>query len=269
MIRALFFDLDGTLLTSDKRIDPATGEALRQCRQNGIKVMVATGRSPLLAPALGLTAGEEELLADGGVFYNGGCIIGAGQKRYSTMSARVARECCALFASYPEVNFSVQMVGDVHSFRHRIDGPAFAIWGVDRAAVLPLDAVRLDAVVKIMVFSPQSALAGLYAELGQRLDGEANIYQTCNADFHAVEVVASNVNKKLAVERVAGLYGIGGDELAVFGDGGNDVDMLRGFRHSVAMGNADPEVKAVARFVTRSNDAGGIPHALSNILGLL
>ncbi len=55
----------------------------------------------------------------------------------------------------------------------------------------------------------------------------------------------------------------------MFGDDMNDFEMLNGYKNSVAMGNADARVKAVARFVTKSNDADGISYALKELLKVI
>jgi len=74
LIKALFFDLDGTLLTSSRKLSDKTKFALKSCKEKGIKAFVATARRPLLHKMLCLTPEEEEIIRDGGVFYNGGCI---------------------------------------------------------------------------------------------------------------------------------------------------------------------------------------------------
>ena len=55
MIKAVFFDLDGTLLSDRKTISPVNRKALRHLREKGIKVFLATARSPMLDRMLGWT----------------------------------------------------------------------------------------------------------------------------------------------------------------------------------------------------------------------
>src|SRR5512133_2570746 len=69
-IRALFFDLDGTLLTSKKEISPGTLDALRHCAGKGIGIFAATARPPNLERQLGLARDQAAMLQDG-VFLNG------------------------------------------------------------------------------------------------------------------------------------------------------------------------------------------------------
>ena len=63
MIRAIFFDLDGTLLDNDKRIPASAYEALEKCRERGIALFVATARPPILEKMLGWGASEEQLFS--------------------------------------------------------------------------------------------------------------------------------------------------------------------------------------------------------------
>lgn len=83
MIKALFFDLKGTLLTSAKKLSVKTKSALKVCKGAGIKIFAATARPPLLTKMLNFTQEEEEILQDGGVFYNGGCIYCGNAKLYT------------------------------------------------------------------------------------------------------------------------------------------------------------------------------------------
>lgn len=64
MIKALFLDLDGTLLSSHKTLLPSTIQALRRCKQQGVKVFMATARSPRLAQKLGLSREEIAVFGD-------------------------------------------------------------------------------------------------------------------------------------------------------------------------------------------------------------
>ena len=62
--------------------------------------------------------------------------------------------------------------------------------------------------------------------------------------------------------RMASDRGLGIVECMAFGDGGNDISILRRAGTGVAMGNAGTEVKAAADYVTRDIDDGGVAHAL-------
>ena len=59
------------------------------------------------------------------------------------------------------------------------------------------------------------------------------------------------------------------EEIAVFGDDLNDLEMISAYPVSIAMGNAVEEVKSAAKYTTLPNDEGGIVHALKNILHII
>ncbi len=65
------------------------------------------------------------------------------------------------------------------------------------------------------------------------------------------------------------MLGLTQEEIAVFGDDLNDMEMLSHCPNSVAMGNAHPRIKEIAAHVTLSNDADGIAHALKSIFHII
>jgi Cof subfamily protein (haloacid dehalogenase superfamily) len=85
---------------------------------------------------------------------------------------------------------------------------------------------------------------------------------------HYVEIVPENVDKGKSLQKLGEHLGISRDEIMAFGDGENDIEMLKFAGIGVAMGNADDRVKESADYVTDSVDDDGIIHALKalNIL---
>jgi len=268
-IKALFLDLDGTLLTSAKAISPTTLGALRQCRQSGIKVFVATARGSTVPRQLRLTPEEAEVLADGGIFHNGGCVCFGSSRYYTTMQQSSAERALEIVLSHPKTNLSIQLPGDRHSFRHELPTETYELWGIDRDNLVAFEGLTYDEVVKIVVFSPAELLPGMYSRLVAADDVEANVYLSGGDDFRSIDIVARAVNKKLAIDRLIELCGLRPDEVAVFGDSHNDVEMLAGFEHSVAMGNGCAEAKAAARYIAPANDEDGICYALREVFGLI
>lgn len=269
MIKALFFDLDGTLLTSSKHLSYKTRTALKKCKDKGIKVFPATGRPPLLTKMLNFDYEEDEILKDGGVFYNGGCICCNNEKRYTFLPEEAAIKSIELINSSDEVNLAVQMADEEHSFRFVPPEGECRLWGVGNDELVSYDKLKYKQIIKIVVFSPWDSLPGLYKKLTNAVSDEANLYLTGTTDFRSIDVVNKGINKKLAIDRLLDIYGFDHDEAAVFGDDFNDIEMLSGFNNSIAMGNACNEVKSYAKHVTLCNDEDGIHYALKNILKLI
>ena len=81
-----------------------------------------------------------------------------------------------------------------------------------------------------------------------------------------IEINAAGVNKGKGLLELGGILGISREEIMAFGDGDNDIAMLREVGFGVAMENADEEVKAVADYVTGSNDEDGVAKAIARFV---
>lgn len=273
MIKALFFDLDGTLLTTGKTLHPTTPAALRRCREKGIRVFLATARSPRLDKMLHWTEAEFSLF-DGGLYCNGACVLMGEERRYAYIDPRAAREVYRQVESFPEIHMSLHMEGDLHAFNHRLPDDMLGPWGVQRTDILPMDDHAFRHAVKILIYrrhlvdAPADPLpSGLYEALTQRCGDLANIYLT-DGDS-TIQVAGKDSGKHTAITRTCRELGLAPHEIAVFGDDLNDTEMLAACPNSVAMGNGHPQAKQAAACLTLSNDEGGIAHALEHILCLI
>lgn len=268
MIKALFFDMDGTLLTSSGRISKKTIEALKACKELGIKVFTATGRPPLLAKMLNFGAEEQEIIKDGGVFCNGGCIRISDSCYYTCLPDEIVTKCIDAVIPFKEVNVVVQMENESHSFRYDLSDEDYRGWGVEKNELVPFERHKFGSVIKICFYTSGSFPKEMIEKLKESTGAEVNIY-TYGDDAMLVEVVDKKANKMLGIRRTVEMLGWSEDEIAVFGDDCNDVEMLGGFKNSIAMGNARDEVKSHAAHVTLSNNEEGIYHALHKILKLI
>lgn len=273
MINALFFDLDGTLLSSEKTLLPSTVAALRQCKQNGIKVFMATARSPRLAEKLGWSEDIAGLFT-GGLHSNGACLLMDGQMTYTYIAPTAVMTVVREVAKHPGVQLSLHMEGDAHAFNHHMPDRMLAPWGMKREDILPLDDYAAHHAVKMLIYYDHLLEAtgkllpeGLFPALQSACGHLANIYLTDGGT--TMQVAGKETSKHLAIQRVRKQLGLMPEEIAVFGDDLNDMEMLSHCPNSVAMGNAHPRVKEIATHVTLTNDEGGIAHALKNILHII
>lgn len=268
MLKALFFDLDGTLLTSSKTIAPSTLAVLADMKKRGLRLFIATGRSPRLDMTLGWSA-DTLALFDGGVFSNGACVMLDGQPRWAHIAPEAVAECVRL-ADRHGVRISLHMPDGCHAFNFALPRSVWGPWGVTEGNVIPLDARAMAHTVKMLFFHehlvdsvtllPERLLTDLQAAVGDRV----SLYLTDHGC--TIQAAAKDVSKLTGVESLRTALGLAEDELAVFGDDLNDLPMLARYPVSVAMGNAVPEAKAAAHYVTRSCDEDGIAHALGVLL---
>lgn len=268
MIKALFFDMDGTLLNSESKLSVKTVEALEDCKRKGIMIFPATGRPPLLDRMLSLNRQESLLLGDGGVFYNGGCVSRNGRKLYTTIDDNVMCAIDALISGMPHLNMAVQMVDEKHSFRFDLSDEFLIGWGIDRDMIEPYESGKRRDIVKLFLFSFNDEID--MKELYVRVNALGlNIKAYMTGQERLLEIVAPAVSKKTGIEKLLDHYRLDPSEIAVFGDDSNDLEMLSGFRNSVAMGNAKNEIKAAAGYVTLSNAEEGVAHALKDFLHII
>ncbi|SHJ47994.1 hypothetical protein SAMN02745248_00249 [Hathewaya proteolytica DSM 3090] len=269
MIKAIFFDLDGTLLDDNKRIQKSSIEALQQCREKGIKLYISTGRSPLLKKMLSLSA-EEERLFNGGVFCNGACVMVDGVREYTCISEGTVLEIIEATKMYPGLNIALQMENEIHGFRYPLAQYAYGKWGIDEEETLNLKQSNKNSVVKILIFYENiidsvTEIEEAFIERVQSLcKNIAVMYITDGGKV--LQIMYKDINKKEGIEKIRKINGFKEEEVAVFGDDVNDMEMLSFYKNSVAMGNAPEGIKKIAGMVTKSNNDNGIAYAVEHLL---
>lgn len=271
-MKALFFDLDGTLLDDDKKIPLSAREALRAVREKGVKVFLASARSPRLGESLGWSE-EEFSLFDGGIYSNGGYVEAEGEGRYAFIHAEAVSECVEAVDAVPDIHLSLHTPGHGYAFNFDPWPEMMQGWGITEDNFRPLNRETMARTAKMLIFR-----RGLINEtevlpeaLCRRIEaicaGRAKAYVTDQGA--TIQLTALEAGKLSAIRWVQQRLGLKDEEIAVFGDDLNDLEMIRAFPVSVAMGNGAAEVKAAAKHVTLANTEGGIAHALKNILHII
>lgn len=272
MLKALFFDLDGTLLNSSKRIPASAKNALRQCRQKGIRIYFATARSPRLDQMLDWTEDEFSLF-DGGIYCNGACVQLGKDISYSFIEPAVVRQALALAGQHEGVHLSLHMPQEGYAFNFDINPSMNRTWGLSTARILPVADEAINSTIKILLFyqhltdSVDRLPPTLIQQLHECCGRLANVYLT--DEGRTIQIAAKHASKLAAIESFRHKQNLGEDEIAVFGDDVNDLEMITAYPHSVAMGNAVQAVRSAARYLTRSNDEDGVAFALTEIFHLI
>lgn len=283
-------DLDGTLLDSRGEVSRACAGAIAEAREAGVVVTICTGRGlPECAFVM------EALCHADPVVVAGGSIIACPATRRTihrfAIEPALVRDAVGhmnagghavmVLKDPSEAGFDYLMV--VGEQDNEID-PVSRWWfehmDVSVRTVRTLDedehpehTVRLGVCALNHQLDP--LLAGMRSVFAERAtmhhfpavvapeharawgEGEA---------AHILEVFAAEATKWSAIRRIAGERGIDERRIAAIGDQINDLSMIEGAGLGVAMGNAVPAVKAVAGRETRTNDEGGVAHAIRKIL---
>lgn len=271
MIKALFFDLDGTLLNSKKEISEQTRLILEKCKSKGIKLFIATARPPLLDKMLSWDA-ETLALFEGGSYSNGGCIKTGEYKEYIPITDEVVNDTINLVKEYPMLNIALQMEDEYHALRFPLDEKASVSWGITHDECVELDSTGTLKTIKILIFYENliDSVTDIDTSLVSSL--ESLCFEKAQFYLHkgkCIVITGSLVNKYESIEKIRKQFQFEKNEIAVFGDDINDVEMLSSYPNSIAMGNADSYIKNMAKFTTLDNNNDGISYAIRNILKLI
>ena len=247
-IKIIFFDIDGTL------IDPATGkissktvEALRRLKEKGILRCVVTGRPPASLPDFG------EIHFDVTATFNGSFCCTETQTIYSNPlpPATVDKLLSNIAALGRPVSLALRDRLSANGVDQDL-ADYYAIAGLTLTADPQFEEARKEDVYQIM--------------LGCRdTDHPAILRGTDNAKIavsweRAADVIPSSGGKGSAIAHILDYYGLSAREAMAFGDNQNDIEMLQAVGNGIAMGNAVPQLKAIADAVCRPVQEDGIYH---------
>ncbi|WP_232549996.1 HAD family hydrolase [Propioniciclava soli] len=267
-VRLIASDIDGTLLRSDHTVSDRTRAAVAAAQDAGVPVVLISGRqAPVLAP-IAAQAGLSgpAICANGAVGYH----LGRQEVLFEELLAVAAQTelLHAVRAVYPGVRcVSVREAGFVFVPERGYTGmmdPGDHGRPLDQPdAENDLAAVLGTPSTKFILRQP-----GLPPEdlLALALDLAIPGTQPTISGASFLEVAAAGVTKSSGLARLCSSLGIDASEVAAFGDHLNDLDLLQWAGHSVAMGNALPEVKDAADAVTGTNDDDGLAVAIEALL---
>jgi Cof subfamily protein (haloacid dehalogenase superfamily) len=261
-ISALVSDVDGTLLTDGKLLTRAARSAVAALGECGIPFAITSSRPPrglrMLVEALGITT---PLVA-----FNGGVLATPDlevieQHLLPPAAARRAVETLV------ESGVEAWVYAGQEWLVRNPEGPLVAREA--RALQFPPVVVEafgsaLDAAGKIVGVSEDAALLARCERKARALfDGEAAV---ARSQPHSLEITHPLANKGTALLALSRLLAIPSEEIAVIGDGGNDVAMFGQAGLSIAMGNAAPSVRRAADLVTESNEKEGFAKAVASFV---
>ncbi|HJA05561.1 MAG TPA: Cof-type HAD-IIB family hydrolase [Candidatus Mediterraneibacter pullicola] len=285
MIRVIASDMDGTLLGDDHRIAPETLEAIKEAQEAGIRFMIATGRN---------FKGAMAELQDTGLVCD--YVVGSGAEvrdpMQNVIETRVlSRELCRRV--YKSVKkFPVSVIFCTDGYDYRVGTPE----EVEESLILELqlfhENMTREEILKTSVYRRIKENSKVVSGLKEMEEKKIPVYKIFlfsddtdmleqidkvlgeNRDIAVassfptnLEITDVRAQKGPVLKNYIERLGYAMDEVMVFGDSLNDLSMLEmDFGATVAMENASPEVKAAAKYVTKSNNEHGVAYAIRELL---
>lgn len=246
--RIIFFDIDGTLIDMEKkRITERTLDALRRLQQNGILLAVATGRSPLIVPKFDGVEFDVFLTYNGSYCYD--------RRGDIFVSPIPPQDVQTLIQNAAALGRPVSVAGRTQLLSNGTDDDLTAYYAIGGRA--PVISDKFDEVSRGEVFQ---LLMGC-----RESDWPAILKGTIGAKIaawwdRAVDIIPISGGKGAGIRKVLAYYGLTPEDAMAFGDGNNDIEMFQAVGHSVAMGNASADLKAIASEVCRPCAEDGIYH---------
>ena len=273
--RLLAIDIDGTLVNSRDELTPAVRAALVRCGRAGIHVVLATGRRysrtlPLVEP----------LEIDVPLVTASGALVKDPLDHRTLFRAEFDRQVlCEVLAAIDRCGFDPLLCGDTYAQGFDF----YQAWPEARrpevAEYLRLNPTDGRLWPDLLSDPPRDGFlaftmgtrqqmhdvqADLLARLPGRLD--THVLRAPRYTGYLCEIAPKGVTKWSAVRRLAGPWGIADAEICAVGDDVNDIPMIRESGLGIAMGNAQPPVKAAAKRIAPSHDEDGLVQVVEWLL---
>ena len=254
--RIIYSDIDGTLLNSNHHISLDTREKILELDERGIPFILVSARMPDGVETIRKELGNHRPI----ICYGGGLVLDEDGQ--------------AIYSRQMELELAVEIRDIVKEMFPGICCNAYGgnLWVVE-------DDKDSRVMLEEKIVAGKS-LAGDMREVFEK-DGGIHkfLFMGCPEEIRQAEIFLKNRYPKMsvsrsketylevmdgAVDKAEGVrilcrhYGISPEEAAAFGDGENDVGMLKAVKYGFAMGNAQESVKEQAEFVTLTNDEEGI-----------
>ena len=243
MIKAIFFDIDGTILNGNKGIPNSTLLALDKLRQKGIKTIICTGRGYSEVKPLNLKGFDDYILLNGQICYDDNDNI---------VFKKPIKDKEKLIELFNSKKFPFGLVDEKVSYLNYIDDYVRLVH----------DSINLT-LPEVKEYDGKDIYQALaYGKVKDYIEQELPDFLAVSWHFDGVDIIPKSGGKDKGVIEYCKIKNIDINDTMAFGDGDNDIKMLKTVRIGVAMGNGIDTVKAAADYVTDGIKEDGIYNAL-------
>lgn len=257
LYKAVFSDIDGTLLNSRHQISPLTEQAIKAVIAKGVPFIPVSARPPYAITPYTKQLDTQQAI----ICYSGALILDKNLTAlYSViLEPQDLQQLNQILADFNHL--SVSHYAGLDWFCNDLNN----YWTLQESEITGLHAKQtpkdLNEVHKILVMGEAEEIRQLEQKLKQNLP-HLSIHRSKN---EYLEIMNKAATKAKAIRFMEQHLNVRAEEVVAFGDNFNDLDMLQYAGLSVAMGNAPDEIKQVAKEVTASNDEDGIALVLNRI----
>ena len=272
-IKLIVTDLDGTFLNSNHLTIPKENiEAFKKAHEMGIKVAIASGRTKILADYVveQLPFLDYLITSNGAITYD----LHTGQVVCSTLMSN--SESVEIFNIFKDYNLIYEIYFDGDCY---MNNESYAMFDGEHVSPHIHDLLKdfIKPVSSLEEFIDGKGIEklnilSLTAE--ERIELEEKISNNCDVAFASsfpivkgkngnLEMTHEKATKGFAIEGLCKAMGIDGTNVMCFGDGENDCSMLEFAEYSFAMANGTDLVKSTAKYITDTNDNGGVAKAIN------
>lgn len=258
-IKLIVTDMDGTLLNDDHSMSDRNREALRKAIDNGVPVIIATGKTR--------TSNESVIAAlnldTPGIYVQGLIIFNAdGSVRHQqTLDPDMARR---VITFVEQRGYKVMAYSGNRLLIKADDDELNAIANYHEPMPEPVgplvNILNTQPIHKLLIFSTPKKLKALRFQLEKQLDGRAAL--TSTNVMNTLEVLPAGASKGKALKVLLHEMGIDPKNVMAIGDGENDIEMVKLAGLGIAVGNANPKLLAIADDIVSSNNDHGVAEAI-------
>ncbi|WP_227939457.1 Cof-type HAD-IIB family hydrolase [Alkalihalobacillus deserti] len=263
--KMIVLDLDDTLLRDDHTISTRTKKALMTAQQQGVKVVLASGR-----PTYGMNKIAEELkLKEYGSFilsFNGAKIIDVQTKKEHFSSTLTPDMVHRLYELSQAEGVSIHTYVEdwiITENEHPYTLKEGEITGLPIKKVASFVESVTGPVVKVLMVENPEKLIKVEEKLKKEFAGTLSIMRS---KPYFLEFLEEGVTKGSSLNTLIQTLGIERDEVIAMGDSYNDLAMIEFAGLGVAMGNAPDDIKEVADYVTDSNMNDGVAKVVEKFI---
>ncbi|MBQ3295464.1 MAG: Cof-type HAD-IIB family hydrolase [Erysipelotrichaceae bacterium] len=248
--KAIFFDIDGTLLSHATRSVPeSTIRAIRKAKEKGIKIVVATGRVIEEIKKLPL----QDIDFDAYLTLNGNVCLDKDLKMFAGHEIDHG-ETEILVSIFKASRIPFVLIGENSRYINYVDDVVIRTQMSTHGTIPDIDQYHGEKIYQCLAFVDH--------EMRMKLDNILDECKITSWNETGIDIISKNGGKDAGIQSFLDKEGILLEQTMAFGDGENDAQMLEYVKIGVAMGNSKPLLKEIADYVTADIDDDGIEKAM-------